>query len=246
MALRTKTEWSDWIKDSGLSAEAEQYGAALAAEAITEEDLPYFDHDLLKSCAIDKYGHRTKIIRKALGTSRKEVISVINPGNKEIAIPRPSVSKGVTQLEFEQFLYEWKQFKDHYNFSSAEELERQLIFCCAKEVRAKIREGRDLSAVYSEDELLNVIKDIVLTKVSRMTNIKKFLLAKQEISESCEDYFSRLQTMATCCEFKCKNCNRSTAPERVREKFVLGLKDRNLQTTILRTETHKPDSPSDS
>ena len=110
-------------------------------------------------------------------------------------------------------------------------------------MRAKIREGKDTATIYSEDELLDAIKDIVLSKVSRMTHIKKFSMLKQEQNESCEDFFSRLQTMATCCGFNCKHCNRSNVAERVREKFVLGLKDKHLQTTILRTETYKPDTP---
>ena len=243
--LRTKADWSAWIADLGLSiADAEEYGALIAAEAITEEELPHFDHELLKSCSVSKYGHRAKMIRKALGSSkREEASSSQHVGNKEVAIPRPSIHKGVTQLEYDQFLYEWRQFKKHYNFRDSEELETQLIFCCTKEVRAKIREGRDLSSIYNEDELLQVIKDIVLSKVSRMSHIKKFSMIKQEHNESCEDYFSRLQTMATCCEFVCKHCSRSNASERIREKFVLGLSDKHLQTTILRTETHKPDTP---
>ena len=246
MALRgTKEEWSVWISDIGLSdEEVIEYASALASEAITADDLPYFDHDLLKSCGVTKYGHRSKMIRKAIGSKIKQESQLTSLyRSKEVSIPRPSVHKGVTQLEFEQFLYEWKQFKQHYHLHEKEELERQLTFCCTKDVRGKIREGKDTSSTYSEEELLQVIKDIVLSKVSRMSHIKKFMMLKQEPNETCDDYYSRLQTMAACCEFNCKYCKKSNSDERIREKFVLGLKDKHLQTTILRTETHKPDTP---
>ena len=84
--LRTKAEWSVWITDLGLTNdEAEEYAAALSSEAISETDLPYFDHELLKSCSVNKYGHRIKMIRKALGTNVKEEAKPSqNYSNKEL------------------------------------------------------------------------------------------------------------------------------------------------------------------
>ena len=249
MALQDEQSWVTWLSGLGFSdQEMETYSAALASEAITEEDLPELSHDLLKSCNVLKYGHRTKMIRKATRHSSKNVndhqqssenYSVVN---KATAIPRPTLEKGVTQLAFEQFIYEWKQYRKHYNFQDTVEIETQLTFCCSKDIRARIREGKIHQQTYSEDELIAVIRDIALSRVSRMTHIKKFSLMKQEELESCEDFYGRLQTMATCCQFRCKHCKQTNAKERIREKFILGIKDQRLQTAILRTETHQPET----
>ena len=242
MALRTAKSWTGWLSDLGFSKEeVGNYSSLLASEAITEEDLPQFDHDLLKACGVVKYGHRTKIMRKAVGPSSGSSPGHFS-GNKAIAIPRPSIKKGATQLEFDHFIYEWNQFKKHYNFKDESVIETQLTFCCSKDIRGRIREGREPSETYNEEELIGIIKDIALSRVSRMTHIKNFSLLKQEESESCEDYYGRLQTMASCCKFQCEYCSKSNATSRIRERFILGLKDKYVQAAILRTETHKPET----
>ena len=247
MALRRTVDmWSTWLDDLGFTDEEKKvYSSALAREAIMKTDLPEFNHELLVSCDIPKYGHRTRIIRKACGSTVQATTtsSSAHGSDKACAIPRPSIHKGATQLEFEQFIHEWGQFKKHYNLLNKEQVETQLTFCCAKEIRGKICEIRQPNVIYEEEELLNIIKDLCLSKVSRMTHIQKFHTVKQEVSESCEDFYSRLHTMATCCKFACVHCGKSTSKQRVREKFVLGIRDKNLQTTLLRTDTHQPNTP---
>ena len=74
MALQDEQSWVTWLSGLGFSdQEMETYSAALASEAITEEDFPELSHDLLKSCNVLKYGHRTKMIRKASRHSSKNV-----------------------------------------------------------------------------------------------------------------------------------------------------------------------------
>lgn len=245
MALRTAKQWSTWMDSLEFSdTEKSQYSSALANEAITENDLPEFNHELLQLCNVCKYGHRTRLIRKARGSSRPADQKMATLGSTKVCkIPRPSIAKGATQLEFEQFIYEWKQFKKHYNFHDEIEIETQLTFCCPKDIRGKICEIRQPETVCGEEELLTIIKDLCLSKVSRMTHIQKFHTMKQEVSESCEDYCSRLHTMATCCKFECMHCGKSNNKERVREKFVLGIRERKFQTAILRTVTYHPNTP---
>ena len=243
MALRTAGQWNVWLNDLDLTNdEKTNYSTILENQAITEDDLPSFDHELLRSCKIEKYGHRTRIIRKARGatTQTTSVLNSYATSSKACAIPRPTVQRGVNQLEFQQFVQEWKQFRKHYNLSSPDEVDTQLTFCCSKDVRAKLLEIKTPNIVYAEDNLLQLIEEVCLSKVSRMSHIKQFFLLKQDDGESCDEYFSRLQTLASCCKFKCEHCGKSTSKSRVREKFVLGLKDKHLQTAILRTETHQP------
>jgi hypothetical protein len=244
MALRTAKEWSVWLSDLELTKEDQTvYSTALHREEITEKDLKSFDHELLKVCGVNKYGHRTRILRKA-GESEPKNESTTPETHfkkKACAIPRPSIQKGATQLEFEQFVHEWKQFKNYYKFVDKQEVETQLTFCCSKDIRSRILEVRESLSPYDEKDLIDIIKDLCLSKVSRLLHIQKFLVLKQEESESCEDFYGRLCTMASCCKFDCPHCGKSNSKERVREKFVLGLKDKALQTKILCSETHKPD-----
>ena len=245
MALKTAKEWSVWLSDLELSKEDQKsYSTMLHQEEITEKNIPSFDHELLKVCGVTKYGHRTRILRKACESVPKveSTATETHFKKKQCAIPRPSIQKGVSQLEFDQLVHEWKQFKNHYQFIDNQEIETQLTFCCSKDIRSKILEVRESLNPYDETDLIAIIKDLCLSKVSRLIHIQKFLLLKQEELESCEDFYARLHTMASCCQFDCSHCGKSNSKDRVREKFVLGLKDKALQTKILCTETHKPDT----
>ena len=195
MALRTAGQWNAWLNDLDLTNdEKTNYSTILENQAITEDDLPSFDHELLRSCKIEKYGHRTRIIRKARGatTQTTSVLNSYATSSKACAIPRPTVQRGVNQLEFQQFVQEWKQFRKHYNLSSPDEVDTQLTFCCSKDVRAKLLEIKTPNIVYAEDNLLQLIEEVCLSKVSRMSHIKQFFLLKQDDGESCDEYFSRL------------------------------------------------------
>ena len=155
------------------------------------------------------------------------------------------MKKNSTQLEYEQFVFEWKAYRNHYRLSH-DQAATSLFFCCSEEIRTQIRIRQkciDYKDKWTESELLELIKDIATSKVSRIVHIKQFLNMKQHAGETCEDYLGRLEVKASCCNFSCVSCNVSNAIERIREKFVLGLQSHVIQTQLLRTESISPGTP---
>lgn len=237
--LRNKADWFLWILDLGFSEEdTKKYAASLTEQSMSEADLPVFNHEVLKSCSINKYAHRVKIISKALGLNlnKKGEFS-----QTQSNVLRPYICRGITETEFDQFIRDWKEFKKHYRCYEKEEAERQLMFCCTKDLRDAIYSSKNKSNSYStETELLQAVKDVALQKAPHMVQVEQFLTTKQEQNESCEDYLSRLEVMANSCKFKCKHCNKSTEDERVKEKFLLGLFNQEVKADLLEWANRKP------
>ena len=150
-----------------------------------------------------------------------------------------------TQLQFEQFLFEWREYKKHYGLSR-QQASTTLFFSCSEEIRTRIRTRQKilgLEDACDESDLLNLIKEITTSRMSPIVHIRAFLQMKQEESESCEDFKRRLELKASCCEFLCDTCQTSNIEKRVKEKFILGLKNKAIQTQVLKTESMRPGTP---
>ena len=161
------------------------------------------------------------------------------------SIPRPNIKMDSSQLEYDQFVFEWKRYKMHYNLSVSQAA-TNLFFCCADDVRQHIRTRQDClgtSDNWAEHELLELIKDIATSKVSPIVHVQQFLNMKQNVNEKCQDYLRRLQVKASCCSFSCVSCNASSANERVKERFMIGLKNHVIQAHIIKTESIHPGTP---
>lgn len=163
----------------------------------------------------------------------------------KIKIPRPLLSLDINQVDFDQFKYEWNTYRTHYHIKQ-KDVASQLFYCGNEDVRKRVRLEQPCFTTpgkYTESELLNFLKDIVLSKVSRIVQIKQFHDLLQKPSELCNEYVARLQAKASCCGFVCKLCSGDLTLERVKEQFVVGLSNKLIQTAILKTESVKPDTP---
>ena len=162
-------------------------------------------------------------------------------------IPRPMIKMDSTQLEYDQFAFEWNRYKLHYRLS-ADQIATNLFFCCSEDVRQHIRTRQDCLGStdnWAEHELLELIKDIATSKVSPIVHVQQFLNIKQNTNEKCQDYLRRLQVKASCCNFSCTSCRASNVNERVKEKFIIGLRNHVIQTHLIKTESINPGTPLD-
>lgn len=161
------------------------------------------------------------------------------PRNK---IPSPEIDMNVSLMDFEQFRFEWEKYKEHYQITSS--IATSLFFCCSEKVRTQIRVLQTARSIpWTEETLMDAIKQTVLCQVSPIVHIKQFFEMKQESHETVQQYLQRLQAKASCCGFHCRECRSSSTDDRVREKFILGLRDTVVQRAILRTESITPDTP---
>ena len=159
-------------------------------------------------------------------------------------IPRPTIHMDISQIDFDQFTFEWRIYKQHYKILN-EDLSSNLLHCCDVEVRKRIRieQPNFTTNNYDEDELLKIISGVVLSKTSQIIHIKEFYDIIQQPDETCVVFLGRLQSKASCCDFKCEHCNEVNVTTRIKERFIIGLKDKVIQTAILKSESVNPGTP---
>ena len=250
--IETESEWLDFfIKAMHFSPKS----SSKYAKYLTEEE---FTGDILKDCIEDadmknnldmKMGEYKKLksfIQSLSSTSQLPHQSTGHRVDRPVSkIPRPSIKMDSTQLEFDQFVFEWTKYKVHYNLDD-NQASTNLFFCCSDDVRLHIRTKQGSlgsTSNWKEEELLKLIQDIATSKVSPIVHIQEFLVMKQNVGEKCQEYLRRLQTKASCCDFICDSCKGSNTEKRVKEKFVLGLRNHMIQTHILKTESINPGTP---
>ena len=135
-----------------------------------------------------------------------------------LKIPRPVLSLDINQVDYDQFCFEWRTYRAHYQISH-ESIASHLFYCGNDDVRKRIRIECPLFTTCtqrSEGELLDILKSIVLSKMSKIVHVKQFCSIKQNRNESCSDYLARLQTKASCCGFACTSCGTANTNERVK------------------------------
>ena len=247
MALRTNiltsTDWEKFfLEELNLSLEtAQSYSDEFVSQNITGRNIVF---GLAEPGFLNQFnmsvGHQLelKAIFTATPTQTESGPSTARPQNK---VPMPSVKMNITQLDFDQFTFEWNRYKEHYQIN--QNTATSLFFCCNDEVRQQIRllqASQGLS--WTEQSLMEAIQQTVLSRVSPIVHVKEFLEIKQETQESVQQFLQRLQAKASCCDFYCHTCSSSNIESRVREKFILGLKDTVVQRSALKTASVTPDT----
>ena len=157
-------------------------------------------------------------------------------------IPRPMLTMDVTQVDFDQFCFEWKTYRTHYNINE-NGVASQLFYCANDDVRRRIRIERPdfiCAGTYSESQLLEILRNIVLSKISRIVHVKQFHDMYQREHEAFNEYLSRLQTKASCCNFVCESCDSTSVTERIKEQFIIGLRNEVIHREIIKTESVHP------
>ena len=249
MALRATSNYDsissseDWLQffliELQLSADTAQgYADELASQNVTGTNIVI---GLAKPGFLSQFnisiGHQLELESKFM---RKECTNVVSmPRNK---VPTPVVRMDISQAQFDQFVFEWQHYKEHYGIN--QNIATSLFFCCDEDVRQQIRIAQSTSNIpWTEDLMMNTIRQTVLSKVSPIVHVKQFMELRQEENESVQKFLQRLQGKASCCNFYCRNCLQSSAEERVKEKFILGLNDVGIQKSALKTESVTPNTP---
>ena len=250
--LETEDDWLKFFRDELKfpASQSAEYAKHLTCECFTGDTLAECIEDQdMQSILKMPAGHYKKLkcfLRPYHGSTSANLNT--STGNRSAPkIVCPSIKLDSTQLQYEQFEFEWKRYKAHYNLSE-EDSSTTLFFSCTEEIRQHIKAKQDLlgaSGSWNESDLLSLIKEITTSKTSPIVHLQSFLKMKQESSEKCRDFFRRLQIKASCCNFRCDKCKTNNIEKRVKEMFILGLKNKTIQTHILKTESITPGTPLD-
>ena len=240
--IQNAQDWEHFFQEElKLSPElSKQYGDELASQNITGSNIVI---GLSEPGFLNQFnmtvGHQLELKSKFSSNVIVKQEYPSNPVRPINKVPIPVVNLNISQLAFDQFKFEWQKYKEHYGIHT--NVATSLFFCCSEEVRQQIRilqSARDLE--WDETTLMGAIGETVLSKTSSIIHIKQFLEMKQEGNETIQTFLQRLQAKASCCSFLCSACHCTNVTDRVREKFILGLRDTTVQRTILRTESINP------
>ena len=194
MALLSKdftqiTSIEDWesffIEELKLSTDdAQQYAEEFHSLKLTGSNIGIglTKPDFLNHVNIP-FGHLLELEARFTNKVKVETTTQRPPVDK---VPRPTIGMNTSQLGFDQFKFEWYKYKQHYQLTS-QESSTSLFFCCTDEVRNQIRVLQSpSSSTWTEGQLMDSIKDIVMSKTSPIVHTKQYLELKQESIKKME------------------------------------------------------------
>ena len=243
--VETKEDWIDFFQNQMKfpPKSCTDYAEYLVSEGFTGEILEdcIEDPDMKgnMNMLMGEYKKLKSFIKSHGREERNQPSSSSGPISK---IPMPEIKMDSSQLEFDQFVFEWQKYKMHYRFQD-DQVSTNLFFCCHHDLRQHIRTRQSCLGPtndWKESELLKLIRELATSKVSPIVHIQEFMQMKQNPGEKCQEYLRRLQFKASCCDFTCSSCNTSNVERRVKEKFILGLNDTTIQTHVIKTESIQP------
>ena len=84
-----------------------------------------------------------------------------------------------------------------------------------------------------ESAILEVIEKIVTKSVNPAVHRMHFGNLMQSEGESIKDFLMRIRSLAVDCEFSCPACKTDISSINIKDQFIRGLHNENLQTDIL-------------
>ena len=251
LPLESEEDWCQFFTNvmKFPTTSSAQYAKYLSSECFTGDTLTKcIDDPDMKSLLKMPTGHFKELLHYIKPSDSTSTASGSNGRSGDGPISKiqcPVIKMKSTPAQYEQFIFEWKKYKAHYSLSG-ENAATTLFFSCSDEIREDIRNKQkqySSTSTWTEQDLLNIIKEITTSRTSPIVHIQGFFKMTQQFDETCENYLKRLQVKASCCNFLCQNCKMSTAETRVKEKFVIGLNNKVIQTQVLRTESISPGTP---
>ena len=154
-------------------------------------------------------------------------------------IPRPTISTGCTQQDFNYFLEQWKRYKrgSGDGDSDTNRLRDQLMYCPDEALRRNVSRslGERLDTI-SEEALLEEIKRLAVERQSNIINTVALLSVTQDRDEGVRQFAARLRGLAAVCDFSLVcNCGIKMSGE---EKWMLmamvkGLNDEDTKQEVM-------------
>lgn len=97
----------------------------------------------------------------------------------------------------------------------------------------------------SFDDVLNLFDAYCLPKKNVVIETFKFNNIFQKPDQPVENYLTELKNQADLCDFKCESCSTSFKNRMIRDKLLLGMVDKELQSRLLREKSLTLDVLSD-
>ena len=146
------------------------------------------------------------------------------------AIKLPSVMSNMTHPQFRKFIVDWTVYKKITRLPTSE-FASHLYSTCDETVKNTLINSFPQFLQLPGDKMLETID--VTKRANPAVHRMNFGNLKQDESESIQDFLVLLRTLAIDCEFCCPTCTANISTIHIRDQFIRGLHNVQLQTDIL-------------
>ena len=152
-------------------------------------------------------------------------------------LPRPSISAGCNQQDFQFFREQWTRYKRASGESDEAKLRDQLMYCPDEALRKHV--SRSLGArvdTITEVDLLKEIEMLAVERQSNLVNIVALMSATQERDEVVRKFVARLRGLAAVCDLTvvCECTKKVSVVENwILMALVKGLNDEDTKQEVM-------------
>ena len=160
-------------------------------------------------------------------------------GPKVEKVPRPTLSKGLSEDKFVHFERLWKRYRRSANLKDEQQVRDQLLSCCTDELAEDLGNlFGDQLEVKDETQLLEEMKRLAVVSQNHLVNIVRLRAMTQDRDEPVRTYMARLKGAAGVCSLTVKcSCDPSTvvsyADKELLHCLINGLADRDIRNQVM-------------
>ncbi|MEL6802194.1 MAG: DDE-type integrase/transposase/recombinase [Bacteroidota bacterium] len=249
MALRaSKAEWLEFLTNIGIPDEpAKTYASNFQQEEVSISLLKLIsDEELNKTYGVTIGGHRLRL-RHSVEQFREQTNADQSTSSTPVVRPLvrhqpPQLQENMNPSSFRAFERHWLAYKKlvglpSNSFDSAAQL---FSLTCSEnsKIRKMISDHNPNHLNLSEQEYLEMVRNLLTSRASPETYRNKFFHMSQQPGESCQQWLQRLQEISPDCEFSFP-CNQdsnifhSFDETLIRSKFIMGMTNTEIKKDLL-------------
>ena len=236
-------QWTDLLTSIDIPEEdSRTYAAQFISNSITQDDLQDLDKETLIGMKITVLGHQLKIKRLGKNLSQQKqpmspdststITSNYKSPSASASAKLPNVTPDMTMPQFRKFLIDWDVYTTITKIPASERT-AHLYSACDNAVQNSLINANPSFLTLQESVALKIIQSLVTERSNPAVHRKAFTSIQQSETESIQDFLVRIQTAATDCEFTCPSCEFDLSTLNIRDQFIRGLNNSNIQTDIL-------------
>ena len=217
--------------------DAKEYAETFASQSMSIDTVTELDRNTLNELGVQTIGHALSLLKYAKKADIKPAKSL---GIKAAAPKPPQLVADLTRPQFRKFRIDWDVYK---KISSIEtnRIPAQLYSLCDASVQNSIINTAPSFFECDESKIMDILERIVTKRANPTVHRMAFYNIKQANNESINDYLVRLNAIAVDCEYTCPSCKHDLSPSHIRDQFIKGISNTELQTDILaKAETLPP------
>ena len=201
-------------------------------------------------CPVDGCGYRTGDVDGAIGAVvlqyHLSTVHVTTPQHGAAALgtkkmDRPEAKEDMSEMEWNYFIYSWRQYKAGTGINTEAQIRRELHLCCTDTVMKRLYQlNQDNLENLSEKDTLEQVKAVAVISLDKTVHRVHITNIKQDEGETLSNFVSRLRAKAALCDYNILEGQTSYQEDIIETLMLAGLYNSDHQTRILAEPTKYP------